>query len=173
MCWWSVPVFIRVLAPRVLWIVLPYIRCVIQSIIHHPFILSLYHCLTLMSLCLLPTGPGGNPNSGSGFQSGVWILAGCQGRYAWSPPTTRGVWRMSENVPLFAVAILSACIHPLPSFLVAKQWSCLSLSAWKFTFSCVFLVTALTPSRGALFDCSCHSLLSFTDPRTFTHTHIQ
>lgn len=156
---------------------------------HTGVIYLMFHCISLssvcLSLCLPPTGAGGNPNSGSGFQSGVWILAGCQGRYAWSPPTT-GVWRMSENVPPFPL------LPPPPLLLLFSTLtvyiSCLALgdqtitsvhpevsrATQKHTFSCVFLVLALTPSRGImwntgdLFGCSCQSLLSSSLAHTQT-----
>lgn len=79
-----------------------------MNITHLPLILRF---ISLLSVS--PTGPGSNPNSGSGLQSGVWILAGCQRRYAWSPlPGTGGVWRMSENVFLL-FPLLPHCCYSL------------------------------------------------------------
>lgn len=59
---------------------------------HRLSFIPLPHLSVWLPFCLPPTGPGGHPNSGSGFQSGVWILAGCQGRYAWLPPPPPHGW---------------------------------------------------------------------------------
>lgn len=66
-----------------------------------------------LSLLLL-TGSGGNPNGGSGFQSGVWVLAGCQGRYAPLPMTTSLTveWRCSF---LLIFSLCSLFLFSLPA----------------------------------------------------------
>lgn len=55
-------------------------------------IVYIIHLLLLsLSSVSLPPGPGCNLNCGSGVPSGIRILAGCQGRYAWLPPDDQSV----------------------------------------------------------------------------------
>ena len=104
-----------------------------MNITHLPLILRF---ISLLSVS--PTGPGSNPNSGSGLQSGVWILAGCQRRYAWSPlPGTGGVWRMSENVFLL-FPLLPHCCYSL-HLLCTSSFLLLSSQTAILSFILMFL----------------------------------
>lgn len=85
-----------------------------MSVAHIHFILLLLLSVSF-SFSLPPTGTGGNPNGGSGFPSGIWILAGCQGRYAWSPPE----WSQCDGWAKHAHTHTLFSRPPLPAFQTA------------------------------------------------------
>lgn len=99
-CLWSLPVCVRATAPCLPGFFLPVDE--IHAGIIHP---------SVFSVCLL-TGAGSNPDGGSGFQSGIWVLAGFQGRYA-QLLLTICVWQMSNNL---LVLFSHYCTHLLSSF---------------------------------------------------------
>lgn len=97
----------------------------------HLFLHLFLHYISL----LLPTGSGGNPNSGSGFQSGVWILASCQRRYASSTMS------VTDEEKRSSLSLSSSTVVPFSSVLLFNE---------VFQTACVLLVLALTPSWGVM-----------------------